>query len=305
MGIRAARPVPALTRARGGPLNCGPGQPDNNSHCAVSCPPTDCGDGPSPGPLGHFVLDQPTIARPYMCARAAQGPHHLWMEVAAGAAALVHAHLFESRIADRASRCLPSWILHTPASSSALPRSSAPPPPSRHLLRPRRRRAIRAVALLHPRRGSAALSSRCRLLDRWIPDPTPPCKQPPPGRQLCRATAADPMPSMLRRRRGWEKGGGGAAEVRWRRPHAGGGRWRRGSGRCGTEREGGVHGEVVRTGGGGCRGSGWGERTWKVGFGVHYICEWGYAGLSGPALFPPCRVGPPGVLGWRPTHWHS
>jgi hypothetical protein len=57
-------PGPALAWARGGPLNFVSGQPGPNSHRVVSCPPTGCGEGPSPGPSCCFVPGQPGIARP-------------------------------------------------------------------------------------------------------------------------------------------------------------------------------------------------------------------------------------------------
>jgi hypothetical protein len=67
-------PGPALARARGGPLNLGPGQPGTNIHRAVSCPFTGCGDSPSPGPSCCFVPGWPAIARPYVRPRAARSP---------------------------------------------------------------------------------------------------------------------------------------------------------------------------------------------------------------------------------------
>jgi hypothetical protein len=54
MSIRAARPGPSS--ARGGQLNCGPGQPGTNSHHAVSCSPTGCADGSGPDSSCRLAL---------------------------------------------------------------------------------------------------------------------------------------------------------------------------------------------------------------------------------------------------------
>jgi hypothetical protein len=62
MGIHAAQAGPSPGPGWPAKLRAGPARP--NSHCAMSCPPTGCGKGPSPGLSCRFVPGLLGIARP-------------------------------------------------------------------------------------------------------------------------------------------------------------------------------------------------------------------------------------------------